>query len=272
MSEPRAISLPHGTAAVTSFGAVDRARIVVVPPLGMPASVLGPFAKALATELHVCVVELPGAGHASRAGWTTTTRALGESLALLMEQLGPGRSHLFGVSLGGMIAQWTAIDAQGVIDRLVLASTASYGRDVVIAEPLTKVEIGSHLLDPEPVRVALAEGVVSEEITGSPSRRRRLARQIRSAPRVASELLWLGIAVARHDTRSHLATITCPTLVLTGRNDHLIPSHLQDALAAGIPNSTRAFVADAGHAVTIDRPEETARIVLRFVRGEAPTA
>jgi pimeloyl-ACP methyl ester carboxylesterase len=111
---------------------------------------------------------------------------------------------------------------------------------------------------------------VSEEISSSPARRRRLARQIRAAPRVASELLWLGIAVARHDTRSHLGVIACPTLVLTGRNDHLIPSRLQDALAAGIPKSTRAFVSEAGHAVTIDRPEETARIVLRFVRGDPP--
>lgn len=272
MSEPRAISLPHGIATVTSFGAVELPRIVVVPPLGMPASVLGAFAKALAAELHVCVVELPGAGHASRAGWMTTTRALGESLAVLMAQLGPGRAHLFGVSFGGMIAQWTAIDAPEGIDRLVLASTASYGRDVMIAEPLTKLQVGSHLFDPEPVRVALAEGVVSDEISGSPSRHRRLARQIRSAPRVAFELLWLGVAVARHDTRSHLGAIACPTLVLTGRNDHLVPSRLQDELAAGVPKSTRAFVADAGHAVMIDRPEESARIVLRFLRGEVSTS
>ena len=54
-----------------------------------------------------------------------TTRDMARDQAAAMEALGIERAHVFGVSMGGMIAQWLAIDFPEKVDRLVLAVTAA---------------------------------------------------------------------------------------------------------------------------------------------------
>lgn len=265
MIESQTVALEHGSATVVSEGPRDAPRVVVVPPLGMPAGVDAPFYRALCARLRVCVVELPGAGHASEAHATTGTRELAASLGTVMRALGPGRSHLFGISLGGMIAQWAAIDAPSAIDRLVLASTAARGRDVALSDPLEKLGLALRLFGGGPPRVAVAEAVAGDEVRADPVEARRIARQIEAVPRPSAELLWLAGAVARHDTSAHLAEIRARTLVMTGGKDELVSRALQDELATAIEGAEGALVADAGHALTLDQPEECARLVEAFL-------
>lgn len=265
MSAPIEVALDHGLATVRFDGPEAAPTVVVVPALGMPAGVLDPFVTQLAERLRVAVVELPGAGGASGAPAWVSTRALAASLARVVEGLGVDRCHLFGISLGGMVAQWMAIDAPTRIDRLVLASTAARGLDVALSGPLEKLAIAARLLGSSPARVALAEGVVSGEVRDDPVEMSRLAHEIQETPRPTSELVWLAGAVARHDTRDHLARIRARTLVLSGEHDELVRSSIQDELAAGIAGAERATVPAAGHAITLDQPEASARIVDAFL-------
>jgi pimeloyl-ACP methyl ester carboxylesterase len=53
--------------------------------------------------------------------------------------------------------------------------------------------------------------------------------------------------------------------VLTGIDDVLVPPAMQAALADAIPGARRASIAGAGHALTLDRPDESAREVLGFL-------
>ena len=54
-----------------------------------------------------------------------TTRDMARDQAAAMEDLGIERAHIFGVSMGGMIAQWLAIDHPEKVERLVLAVTSA---------------------------------------------------------------------------------------------------------------------------------------------------
>lgn len=265
MSAPVEVALEHGVATVRFDGPETAPTVVVVPALGMPAGVLDPFVTRLAERLRVAVVELPGAGGASSAPPWVSTRALAASLASVVAALGVGPCHLFGISLGGMVAQWMAIDAPAQIDSLVLASTAARGLDVVLSGPLEKLAIAARVLGTSPARVALAEGVVSAEVRDDPVEMGRLAHEIEDAPRPASELVWLAGAVARHDTREHLGRIAARTLVLSGEHDELVVLRVQDELAAAIPDAERAIVPAAGHAITLDQPEASARVVEAFL-------
>jgi len=70
-----------------------------------------------------------------------------------------------------------------------------------------------------------------------------------------------GIAAAsrgiaqRADSTDLLATITCPTLVLAGEQDALIPASLQQDYAAKIPSAQFSVVPHAGHLSNLEQPE-----------------
>ena len=93
----------------------------------------------------------------------------------------------------------------------------------------------------------------------------RIEAAIAEQPRDAEEIAWLTAAAAAHETRASLATITAPTLILTGANDALIPPSLQDELASGIAGAQRVTIEGAGHAVALDQPSATADAVLAFL-------
>ena len=265
MSAVVTLALDHGLAAVHITGRASASTLMVVPALGMPAGIYDRFVARLSVRLRVVVVELPGAGEASQAPPWVSTRELAASLAHVASACAP-RCHVFGLSLGGMVAQWMAIDAPSQIDRLVLASTAARGLDVALSGPLGKLALAGGLLSPDSARVALARGVASEATRQDPDEMARIASEIDDKPRAPVELLWLVGAVTRHDTRAELERITAPTLVVSGEQDELIAPGLQDDLASRIRGAARVVIPRAGHAVTLDRPEECADVVDAFLR------
>ena len=65
----------------------------------------------------------------------------------------------------------------------------------------------------------------------------------------------------RIDGRPFLLGIACPTLVLCGCDDVLLPLELQVELAAGIPAADLKILADAAHFLTIDKPDEVSTLL-----------
>jgi pimeloyl-ACP methyl ester carboxylesterase len=61
--------------------------------------------------------------------------------------------------------------------------------------------------------------------------------------------------LARADRRTALGAITCPTLVLAGRQDALTPIEVQEEMAAAIPSADLVILANCGHLSTVERPE-----------------
>jgi 3-oxoadipate enol-lactonase len=62
-----------------------------------------------------------------------------------------------------------------------------------------------------------------------------------------------------------LERIAAPALVITGERDHPDFQAIAERLAAGIPDARRQTVADARHLPALERPEETAAVVVEFL-------
>lgn len=62
--------------------------------------------------------------------------------------------------------------------------------------------------------------------------------------------------MGRPDSRPMLLSITCPTLVLIGREDALTPLELSQEMASGIPRAKLEIVPDCGHLSTMERPQQ----------------
>lgn len=71
----------------------------------------------------------------------------------------------------------------------------------------------------------------------------------------------------RPDAMPDLPHITCPTLVLTGREDQVIPVAVHEAMAAALPHSRLIIVERCGHLSTMEQPEVVTHALREWLVG-----
>ena len=72
--------------------------------------------------------------------------------------------------------------------------------------------------------------------------------------------------IGRVDSRPTLSAIRCPTLVLTGDQDLLLPHHLSDEMAEGIAHAALVTIPECGHMPQFERPEATVAALTDWLR------
>ena len=76
-----------------------------------------------------------------------------------------------------------------------------------------------------------------------------------------------AMAAVRVDRRPDLPRIKCPTTIVCGRDDAATPLFLSEEMHAAIEGSALHIVEQCGHLVTMEKPEETNRILRRWLTG-----
>ncbi len=69
----------------------------------------------------------------------------------------------------------------------------------------------------------------------------------------------------RPDSRPTLRTITCPAIVVCGREDALCPPAYHEAIADGIPQARLTILDDCGHMPPLERPRATSRLLNELI-------
>jgi pimeloyl-ACP methyl ester carboxylesterase len=69
----------------------------------------------------------------------------------------------------------------------------------------------------------------------------------------------------RPDARTHLSSITCPTLVMVGRQDRWSPLAQHEEIAALIPNAELVVIEESGHFSLVEQPEQVSGALLRWL-------
>lgn len=78
--------------------------------------------------------------------------------------------------------------------------------------------------------------------------------------------------MSRPDSRPGLGRIGCPTTVICGRDDALLPLECSGEIAAAIPGAHLEIIEDSGHLTTLERPQATTAALRRWLleaRGAA---
>ena len=73
--------------------------------------------------------------------------------------------------------------------------------------------------------------------------------------------------ISRTDSRPLLPRISCPTLVLCGRQDQLTPLGLHEEMARAIPVARLVIVEECGHLSTLEQPQEVGRAMRHWLTG-----
>jgi len=71
--------------------------------------------------------------------------------------------------------------------------------------------------------------------------------------------------IGRIDSRPHLPAIACPTLVVAGREDAIMPVELLEEIAQRIPDSRLAIIERCGHTPSLERPEELTDLLVSWL-------
>jgi pimeloyl-ACP methyl ester carboxylesterase len=73
--------------------------------------------------------------------------------------------------------------------------------------------------------------------------------------------------ISRADSRSLLPHISCPALVLCGRQDQLTPLDRHEEMARAISGARLVVVEDCGHLSTLEQPQEVSRAMRHWLTG-----
>jgi pimeloyl-ACP methyl ester carboxylesterase len=190
-------------------------------------------------------------------------------VAAVLDEAGIAQAHVFGISLGGMIAQAFALSFPSRLDRLVLGCTSPGGLRSV------KPKVGSFLamararLQSQETACRLeAENVLSDSFRARhPEVIDHWLELARQAPVPRSTMMLQLLAAGRHDAYSRLPTIDAMTLVIAPDADRLIPPENSHLLARRIPRAELAWVRGAGHDFVTERPKETFTMVREFLES-----
>jgi len=190
----------------------------------------------------------------------------------LLDALEIARAHVFGLSLGGMVASWIAVDAPQRVSRLVLAATLPASRFVAQRVFAELIRLGVCLLAPGvSAEVALVHGILSLEFYhGQPERIRAIDHSLAAFPTSPHDLVALTVAALRHDARACLTQVRAPTLLLLGDRDPIVGMHAEHELLIDIPQASLVVIPGSGHDISLERPELAAARIIEFLGCAGP--
>ena len=195
-----------------------------------------------------------------------TIADMADDTAALLDALGVESTHVFAVSLGGMVAQELVLRHPKRVKRLVLACTHA-GPRTAARSPDWAVQLFNESRDmprPEALRHSVPLLFARRTVEDRPELvEETLAVMANNNQPKGSYLLQLG-AVMQHDTFDRLAEITHPTLVLTGTEDTLVDPENSRIIARRIPGARLIEFEETGHVFFTEKADEVNRTLIDF--------
>jgi 3-oxoadipate enol-lactonase len=176
-------------------------------------------------------------------------------------------AHIFGVSMGGMIAQEFALQSPNKVRSLILGCTAAGGPQAVRAEQEALQVLMTRAQDPE--AFAKAIGPFIYDAGTSPARIEEDTAVRRKWYPPADAYFAQLQAIMAWEAYNRLAQISAPTLVIHGENDRLVPPENGKLIAGRIPGAKLVVIPRASHIFTTDQPEAAHRTILEFLDAQA---
>jgi 3-oxoadipate enol-lactonase len=267
MREP--LDVDGDTFAWREQGAGD--LVVLLHGLGGSRISWEPQLTALGTGHRVAAWDLPGYGAAPPLpDEPLTFRALADAAAEFIATLGAESAHVVGISMGGMIAQYLAAWHPAVVRSLALLSTSpAFGLDGTRPDAWRAARLAP--LD-EGLAPADFAGRVLAAIGGPRITHDALAGQRAAMARISAQALRRSIdCLVTHDTRSLLAGITAPTLVMVGALDNETPITYAQYLVDHLPNASLTVVPGAGHLLNVEAPDDVNDHIIRHLASVEAT-
>lgn len=239
--------------------------LVLSNSLGCSADMWAPQMPALTQRFRVVRYEHRGHGGTEAPGGSWTIDDLGSDLLAVMGETGVDRASVVGLSLGGTVAMWLAINHPDRVDRLVIAcSRASWPPKEMWADRIEKVRAGR----PSDLLGALLGRWFTP---GFRQAHPEAALLVESMLDAASPEGYAGCceALAEVDLGAGLGAIRAPALILAGAADPGVPIAASASLAESIAGSSLRVISPGAHLLNLEQPDRFNAAVIDHLAGDA---
>lgn len=259
---------PHPALHIEHYG--QGHRVVLLHGWGMHAGVFRPLGERLARTHSVAAVDLPG--HGDSAGYDRFAD-IAQHAAYLVEHLSElfqGGVTLMGWSLGGLLAQYiTAHYPEYVTELILVCSTPCFrqredwacaiGDDVLAG-------FASDLIRDYPATLSRFLALQFLHAQNPKENLRRARELVFARPQPRHDMLQQGLRLLETtDLRDQLPSIHCPTLIINGERDALVPTSAARYLAEQLGTGRCVILKGAGHAPFLSHSDSFNYFVDQFL-------
>jgi pimeloyl-ACP methyl ester carboxylesterase len=237
--------------------------LILIMGLGYPSVLWHRTRPALSQHFRTIALDNRGVGSSDVPPGPYSIATMASDAAAVLDAAGVPRAHVFGVSMGGMIAQEFALQYPERTRALILGCTSPGGPSAVRAEKKVSDILFARGMTLEQAREAMLPYIydastprekIEEDLA---LRRRYLPTQAGYTAQLQAILAWQGY--------DRLSEIKAPTLVIHGNSDALVPPANGKLIAERIPSAKLVMLDHASHLFTTDQTEAAHHAILEFL-------
>ena len=228
-----------------------KTKVMFLPGLLNDASLFEEQVTALSTLASVSVADL------SRA---ETIPGMAEAV---LKEAPEGQFVLVGLSMGGYVAFEIIRQAPERVCGLILLDTSARP-ETPESSATRRALINLADIDLDAVIEQLLPKLSHPKLMGLPAVRgviQSMAASLGKEVFIRQQKAIMG----RPDSRPTLGKITCPTLVICGREDLITPPEIAEEIAAGIKHAQLKIIEQSGHLSTLDQPEAVSKLICSWI-------
>jgi pimeloyl-ACP methyl ester carboxylesterase len=238
--------------------------VLLIMGLGWGSDMWYRTTRELSPDYRTIMFDNRGIGQSDFPPGPYSISMMADDAAAVLEAAGAETAHVFGHSMGGMIAQELVLRHPEKVRSLILGGTHCGGQRIVPpAQEVINVLLAP-VVDPVDSFWAIAP-YIYDSTTPREKIEEDLEIRSRAYPTRESYLAQLQ-AIMTWEACSRLSSIRIPTLVIHGETDRLIPTGNADIIAGEIPGAKLVKIAEASHVFQTDRPQESFAAIKAFLQ------
>lgn len=174
-----------------------------------------------------------------------STRDMARDQNHVMEKLGIKNAYIMGVSQGGMIAQYLAIDYPEIVSKLIIGVSVSRQNETV----QRVVNSWIQMAESNDYKTLMID-TMEKTFTNKQLKKYRVFYPIISRigkPKSYNRFLIQADACIQHNAYNKLDKIKCPTLVIGGDSDNVVGKNSSEEIAERIKDSKLVIYEGLGH-------------------------
>jgi len=225
--------------------------------------------ESLAEDFKVIIFDNRGAGKTKNTDRDFSIKMLADDTVGLMDALNVEKFHLFGISMGGMIAQEVTINYSERVNKLILGCTHCGGSKQILPsqEVIDILSRPRENISPEELIDGTIELLYTRDfIKSNPEFIEDYKQDLLKSPISPDSFERQIKAIMSFNTGMKLKKITCSTLIIHGKKDVLIPYQNSEILNKRIENSKVILLDDSGHSFFQPNPEKVINYIKEFLK------
>lgn len=224
----------------------------------------------LSKKYKLIMVDNRGMGKSDVAKGPYSFSAIAEDAIAVMDNLGFEQFSVLGISMGGFVAQEIALKAPGRIKALGLLATKGPGPEYPITYRVTKEGFTSFMQLDATLQheIAIEKYVHPSFLKNNPEKVKQLIelrKTYEGGLTLKQALYQLEACDNWLDQEKDLTSISCPTIIITARDDNFIVVENAEVLNKQIKNSEMHVIEKASHLFFFEKPEEVTKILDDFL-------